>query len=85
MSCRSLPTATRPGWEGKRVTLSVPAATVAKLFADGILPVVGTRAVVISSAAWRSGPASRDRGTGRGKRADDVIALHVRPSDEATA
>ena len=36
-----------PGWAGKRVTLSVPAATVAKLFADGILPVVGTRAVAI--------------------------------------
>ena len=70
----------------KRVTPSVPAATVAKLFADGILPVVGTRAVAIEPR--RPGDRTlppRVRGTGRGKRADDVIALNVRPSDEATA
>jgi len=56
MSCRSLPTATGPGWAGKRVTLSVPAATVAKLFADGILPVVGTRAVAIELGGLAIGP-----------------------------
>lgn len=65
--------------DGDHVTVSVPAQTVVKLFADGVPPSLGGRAVVVEVGDQQLGPCILESvESGATNAVDDMIVLRFR-------